>query len=215
MRLNLSADEVLTTTRAVRKRLDLDRPVEPEVIRECLEIAIQAPSGSNRQNWHWVVVFEQPARDALTALYRRAWDRYQGNWKAAEIFADDPARLAAQQRVGESAAYLAENLHRVPVFVIPCLKGRPDQMTGGRRDSRWGSLFPAAWSFMLAARERGLGSSWTSLHLQYEREAAEILGVPFDDVQQGLLIPVAYTKGTDFKPAPRKPLDDVVHWDRW
>jgi nitroreductase len=215
MKLNLSADEVLTTTRAVRKRLDLERPVEPEVIRECLEIAVQAPSGSNRQAWQWVVVTDAGTRAELAALYRQAWDQYKDQWKAAEVFAAEPDRLAQQERVADSATYLAEHLHEVPVFVIPCLKGRLDDKPSARQASRWGGLFPAAWSFMLAARERGLGTSWTSLHLLYEREAAELLGIPYDNYAQGLLIPVAYTKGTDFQPAPRKPLDDVVHWERW
>jgi nitroreductase len=215
MKLNLSADEVLTTTRAVRKRLDLERPVEPEVIRECLEIAVQAPSGSNRQAWHWVVVTDATTRGALAALYRRAWDQYKDQWKAAEVFAADPDRLAQQERVADSATYLAEHLHEVPVYVIPCLRGRLEGTPSARQASRWGGLLPAAWSFMLAARERGLGTSWTSLHLQYEREAADLLGIPYDEVAQGLLIPVAYTKGTDFKPAPRKPLDDIVHLERW
>lgn len=215
MKLQLSADEVLTSTRAVRKRLDLDRPVEPEIIRECLEIALQAPSGSNRQGWHWVVVSDQTTRTALAELYRRAWSRYAEGWRAAEVFGDDPERLRAQERVASSATYLAENLHRVPVLVIPCLRGRLDDQPSARQASRWGSLFPAAWSFMLAARERGLGTSWTSLHLQYEREAADLLGIPYDEIAQGLLIPVAYTKGTHFQPAPRKALDDVVHWEHW
>lgn len=215
MRLNLSADELLTTTRAVRRRLDLDRPVEPEVIRECLDIALQAPSGSNRQGWHWIVVTDADIRAALAELYRRAWAGYQDGWRAADYFADQPERLRTQQRIGDSATYLAENLHRVPVHVIPCLRGRIDGQPSARTASRWGSLLPAAWSFMLAARERGLGTSWTTLHLQFEREAAELLGIPYDDVAQGLLIPTGYAIGTDFRPAPRKPLETVVHWERW
>lgn len=215
MHLNLSADEVLTTTRAVRKRLDLSRPVEPEVIRECLEIAMQAPTGSNRQGWHWVVVTDPAKRATIAGYYKNAWDTYATTWRAGEVFADDPDRARTQDRVGDSATYLAEHLHEVPVFVIGCIRGRLDGLPAARAASRWGSLFPAAWSFMLAARERGLGTSWTSLHLVNEREVADLLGIPYDEVAQGVLIPVAYTKGTDFRPAPRRPLDDVVHWDHW
>ena len=77
------------------------------------------------------------------------------------------------------------------------------------------SIVPATWSFMLAARARGLGTCWTTFHLAHEREAAELLGIPYEAATQAALIPVAYTKGTDFKPGPRKPLGEVIHWDRW
>jgi nitroreductase len=215
VRLNLSADELLTTTRSVRKRLDLDRPVEREVLVECLEIATQAPTGSNAQGWHWVIVTDQQKKDALGEIYRKAWAPYVEMGQAQMDSIEDPGQRRTQERVVDSAGYLAENLHRVPVLVIPCLWGRYDGMPGFATASMWGSLFPAAWSFMLAARERGLGTCWTSLHLMFEQEAAEVLGIPYEKVSQGLLIPVAYTKGTDFKPGPRRDLDAIAHWDAW
>lgn len=114
-----------------------------------------------------------------------------------------------------SAQHLADHLHEVPVMVIPCITPRVDGQPGFVSASIWGSLFPAAWSFCLAARARGLGTSWTSLHLMFEQEAAEVLGIPFDTYAQGALLPVAYTKGTDFKPGPRAPLDPILHIDGW
>ena len=214
--LDLSLDELLTTTRAVRKRLDLARPVEPGAIRECLEIALQAPTGGNTQGWHFVVVTDAAKRAKLAELYRRAFEVYRGMPTAAgNIHQDDPLRGPQQKRVMNSAEYLAAHLHEVPVHVIACIDGRIDDLPPARSAGFWGSLFPAAWNFMLAARARGLGTSWTTLHLMYEREAAEILGIPFDRISQGVLIPVAYTQGTDFKPARRQPLDDVLHMDGW
>jgi len=214
--LDLTPDELLTTTRAVRKRLDLSRPVGLEVIRECLEIALQAPSGSNAQRWHFVVVTDAAKRAALAKLYNRAFDAYRDMPIAAgNLFREDPVRGPQQARVMDSAEYLAAHLHEVPVHVIPCMEGRADEVPAVRAAGMWGSLMPAAWSFMLAARARGLGTSLTTLHLIYEREAAELLGIPFDEITQGLLIPTAYTQGTDFKPATRQPLDEVLHVDKW
>jgi nitroreductase len=212
-KLDLTPDELLTTTRTVRKRLDLDRPVPLDLVRECLKVALQAPSGGNRQTWEWLVVTDAGQRAALGELYRRAVQGYLASSGAAgKLFADDPERAAVQARVGDSAAYLGEAMGRVPVLVIPCIHAA--KLPAGNQAGLWGSLLPAAWSFMLAARARGLGTAWTTLHLTYEREAAEILGLP-DDVRQGLLIPTAFTKGTDFRPAARQPLDEVLHVDRW
>lgn len=206
MRLGLSADEVLTTTRAVRKRLDLDRPVEREVLLECLEIATQAPSGSNTQRWHWMFVTDPDKKQAIADIYRRVFAQAYSPDAAAGMDADG-------QRVWSSAGYLAEHFHEVPVMLVPCLWGRPP--AGGNQASFWGSLLPAAWSFMLAARERGLGTAWTSMHLAHESEVAEILGIPHERCAQGGLFPIAYTKGTAFRRAARKPLDGIVHWDKW
>lgn len=215
--LNLTADEVLTTTRAVRRRLDLDRPVEPSLLRECLEIALQAPSGSNAQGWHFVLVTDPVPRAAIAEYYKRAFDAYAVD--AAEPAAGnqaDTGRAATQQRVLRSARHLADNLHRVPVLLIPCCRGRPDAPDAplALQAGLFGSIVPAAWSFMLAARERGLGTCWTTLHLVYEKEVAEILGIP-EDVAQVAMIPVAHSIGADFKPAPRKPLDKVLHTNTW
>ncbi len=210
--LNLTPDELLTTTRAVRKRLDLTRPVEREVIEACLRIAQQAPTGSNRQDWHFVVVTDAAKRAGLADLYRR---RYYAYRTAAPTTYDDPNRQVAQNRVRSSADYLAEHLHEVPVHVIPCLARRTDGLPVTGQAGAWGSVAPATWSFMLAARARGLGTAWTTLHLPHEREAAELLGIPYDRVMQTALIPVAYTLGTDFKPARREPLETIVHWEGW
>jgi len=213
--LELSPDELLTTTRSVRKRLDLDRPVPIELVRECLEIALQAPSGSNRQGWHWVVVTDAERRAAVGEFYRRAVARYLASSGAAgKLFADDQTRSVVQERVGSSVAYLGEHLGRVPVLVIPCVQVGARGLPPGNQAPLWGSLLPAAWSYMLAARARGLGTAWTTLHLSYEAEIAELLGIP-SDVRQGALIPTAYSIGTDFKPAARQPLDQVLHRDGW
>lgn len=213
--LPLSADELLTTTRSVRKRLDLSRPVPPDLIRECLEIALQAPSGSNRQGWHWIVVTDAGQRRALGDLYRQAVDEYlASDGSAAKLFADDPARAAVQQRVGSSVAWLGEHMGEAPVLVVPCLRFTEGDLPPGNQAGSWGSLLPAVWSYMLAARARGLGTAWTTLHLTYEAEAARILGLPAD-VRQGALIPTAYYTGDGFRPAAREPLDRVLHLDRW
>lgn len=214
--LDLTSDELLTTTRAVRKRLDFSRPVPREVIEECLAIALQAPTASNAQNWSFAVVTDPAKRAAVAELYRTMWQRYlTAPGAAPNLQFSDPARVATQVRVTASAQYLADHLHEVPVHVIPCLLGRADNAPPGVQASRYGSIFPATWSFMLAARARGLGTAWTSLHLGFEEQAAAILGIPYAEVQQTALIPVAYTKGTDFKPAPRDHSANIVHWNGW
>lgn len=215
-RLNLTADEVLTTTRAVRKRLDFDRPVALETLKECLEIALQAPTGSNSQGWHFVLVTEADKIEAIAKLYKAAFDEYVfGPNQPTEQHKDDPSMAEVQQRVQDSARYLADNLHRVPALLIPCA-ARPDApgtpLTVAA--SIFGSILPATWSFMLAARERGLGTCWTTLHLTQEKIIADLLGVP-EDVAQVAMIPVAHTQGTDFKVAPRKSLDGVLHVNNW
>lgn len=215
----LSNDEMLTTTRSVRKRLDLERLVEPAVIRECLELALQAPTGGNSQGWQFVVVTDLQQRKALVDVYRKGWALYLQRRMAGQANLEGPAStpegMATLGKVLRSAIYLAEHMHEVPVLVVPCIQGRPEGLSATEQAGFWGSILPAAWSFMLAARSRGLGSSWTTVHLYYEQEAAEILGIPYAKVTQAALIPVAYTLGTDFKPASRMPLDSVLHWDRW
>jgi nitroreductase len=207
--LELTPDELLTTTRAVRKRLDLTRPVEREVLEECLALAQQAPTGSYKQDWHFVVVTDPELRTGLADLWRKGSERYLGRL-------GDPSEIPGLMgRVVGSVYHLADHLHEVPVHVIPCIEGRTEGKSVFAQASRWGSIMPATWSFMLAARSRGLGSVWTSFHLAHEQEAAELLGIPYDEVMQAALIPVAYTIGTDFKPATRAPLDSMVHWDRW
>jgi len=216
MRLELGADELLTTTRAVRRRLDFDRPVEPEVIEDCIRVAQQAPSASNSQAAHFVVVADPARRAALADLWRKgrsvyatlpiAWQNYHY---------EDPAHAAALPAMGRSVDHLAGNLERAPVMVVPCVTFRTDGTDAMFQALVWGAVLPAVWSFCLAARERALGTCWTTIHLAYERQAAEILGIPYDEVMQVALLPVAYTQGTDFKPARRLPVDRIIHWDRW
>lgn len=214
MTLDLSPDELLTTTRAVRKRLDLSRPVERSVIEECLTVALQAPTGSNSQNWHWVVVTEPGLKAKIAEHYAAGFDPYI-NMPRPSYDADDP-RAAHVAAVSSSATYLRDHFHEVPAMVIPCLWGRlPDGVPSAMSAGYWGSLWPAVWSFMLALRARGLGSAITTLHLPREREVAELLGIPYDRCAQAGLLPVAYTKGTEFKPASRLPLERVTHWERW
>ncbi|CAO5190572.1 Nitroreductase [Frankia sp. AiPs1] len=211
----LTPDELLTTTRSVRRRLDLDRPVEPEIIRECLRIALQAPSGSNAQGWHWIVITDPEVRARIAEYYLRVASAYFETGGATANNAEySPERQAVQTRVHGSARYLAENMHRVPVLVLGCLVGDVAKVPADGQAGFWGSLLPAAWSFMLALRARGLGSAWTTLHLSYADEVAQLLGIP-PGVSQGVLLPVAYTLGTDFRPAAREPLETVLHWDRW
>lgn len=218
--LDLTPDQVLTTTRSVRKRLDFTRPVEPGVIRECLEIALQAPNGGNRQSWQFVVVTDPDKRKALSDIYRRGWAQYMklpmNQPEAYEILRRrNPERAEALTRVSDSANFLAEHMHEAPVLLVPCQRGRVDGTSVLEQAGFWGSISPAIWSFMLAARARGLGSSLTTVHLYYERDAAELLGIPYEKVTQAALVPVAYTKGTDFAPAAREPLENVVHWNGW
>lgn len=212
--MSLSVDELLTTTRTVRKRLDLSRPVPLEVIRECLEIALQAPSGSNRQGWSWLVVTDPEQKAKLGELYKRAHDAYapRARESATQLYGHDPARVETQMRVTDSSTHLAEHMHEVPVMVIPCIEA--GRLPEGNQAGLWGSILPAAWSFCLAARERGLGTAWTTLHLRYEQEAAEVLGLPAG-IAQAALLPTAYYTGDTFKPAPRQPLAEVLHLDRW
>ena len=206
MSFALTPDQVLATTRAVRRRLDLTRSLDPALIRECLELARQAPTASNSQPWQFVVVTDPVPKLAIARCYRVGWEAY-----AAELIANDPAIAS---RLG-SAQHLADHLHEVPAMLIPCVSPRPETVPVGRQPELYGSVMQASWSFCLAARARGLGTCWTTLHLGREREVSEILGIPYDDVAQLALIPVAHSLGTDFKPAPRGPLDDVLHWDRW
>jgi nitroreductase len=197
-----TVDHLLSTTRAVRKRLDLTRPVPREVVLECLRLAIQAPTGSNAQRWRWVVVTDPDTREAIAELYR--------NPPVASAGGSAPAGevTGQQRRVLDSARYLTQHLHEVPVLVVPC-----SEDAGGA--AGWApSMYPAVWSFMLALRSRGLGSCITTSHLFRKEEAAALLGVP-DGFVQSCLVPVAYYTGDDFKPAVRRPVEEITYWDRW
>jgi nitroreductase len=213
MLLNLSPDELLTTTRAVRKRLDLSRPVEREVIEECVKLALQAPTASNGQGYHFLVVTDPKLRAELGKLYRKGAESYFSSGPGSQRRDTDPKSVWS--RIRKSAIYLAENIDRVPVHVIPCYKGRPEGLPYSSQASIWLSVIPAAWSFALAARARGLGTAITTFHLQYEKEAAELLGIPYKEIMQASLLPLAYTTGADFRAAPRKETSSVLHWDHW
>ncbi len=209
--LGLSADEVLATTRSVRKRLDLTRDVPRDVILDCIDIAHQSPTGSNSQRWRWMIIDDVDKRRRIAEIYRT-------NFEAAYAGAPSPEPGSQAARIKESAEHLAQHLHEVPVHVIPLLADRMDEGTPSwRQASRWGGILPAVWSFMLALRERAMGSAWTTLHLVNggERETADLLGIPYDRYTQGGLFPIAYTNGTDFRPARRLPAEELTHWNRW
>ena len=202
-----SVDELLTTTRSVRKRRDLTRPVGREVILECIQLAMQAPTASNAQDWRWLVITDADKRAAIADIYRSVGAEYLA-YAAKET--SDPQT----QRVYASAFSLTDTLGQVPVHVIPCLDNRIDNSNMLLAASAWASIIPAGWSFLLALRSRGLGSVWTTMHLAKEREVAELLGIPAT-VTQAALFPVAYTIGTDFRPASRPPAETVTFWDSW
>jgi len=215
--LPLDPDELLSTTRSVRKRLDFSRPVDPALLRECFEVATQAPTGGNNQGWHFLVVTDEDKRRQLAEWYAAAFAIMYGNPDAvlANLPQEDTAYVDTTRKVISSAQYLASHMAEVPVLVIPCIEGRTDGFPPAWQAAIWGSLVPAVWSFMLAARARGLGTCYTTLHLTQEKEAAELLGIP-DHVMQGALIPVAHTLGgTDFKPGARRDLDRIIHTNTW
>jgi nitroreductase len=213
--LPLSPDELLSTTRSVRKRLDLTRSVPMALVRECLEVALQAPTGGNQQGWHWLVITDPDLRTEIATRYRRSYVAYRAEVDQYPIprSADPGARSATRQRVRDSSAFLADRMAEVPVLVLACIEAA-EELPAENQAQLWGSLLPAAWSYQLAARARGLGTAWTTLHLRYEREVAELLGIP-PHVRQGVLLPTAYYTGETFRPAPREPLDHVLHLDRW
>lgn len=210
----ISTDKLLTTTRSVRKRLDLSRAVEPEVVQECIEIAMQAPTGTNAQNWAFMVVTDAAKRKAIADAYRQGGEVMSGSGYPPPLEPGDP-REHVMPKVMESAQYLGQVLEQVPVHVIACVKGRVESVPMViAQASTYGSILPAAWSFMLALRSRGLGTAWTTIHLFQEKEISQLLGIP-DDWTQTVLFPVAYYTGDDFRPAHRLPVDEMTHWDSW
>ncbi len=216
--LALTPDELLSTTRAVRKRLDYSRPVEDHLIRECVAAAMQAPSGSNNMTMRFVVVRDPGTKQRIGEIYRQCYAIYQqlDGVYIRSIDKGDDAANAQQQRSADSADHLGEHMGDAPALVIPCTVGaRVDGAPAMLAASMLGNVLPATWSFMLAARARGLGTCWTTVHLMMEQQVADVLGIPFESVQQVCLTPVAYTVGTDFKPAVRPEPDTIIHWDRW
>jgi nitroreductase len=213
MKLNLSVDEVLSTTRAVRKRLDVSKPVPRAVLEECLELALQAPNGSNRNEWRWIIVDDAATIGKLANEYKAAmgilWDGQRQGQPSVT------AGVPREDKLLDSAFNLAQKLDRVPAMLIPLMPGRPDGKSAPEQAVVWGSIIQAVWSFFLALRERGLGSAWTTVALRREREIADLLGIPFDEYTQVGLFPIAYTTGTDFKKAWRKPLSEVLSYDKF
>ncbi len=212
----MDAIELLTQTRSVRKRLDLGRPVPRALVEECIEIALQAPTGSNAQGWHFVVVTDAAKRAEIARYYKETLAGYMKMQEAGgpRWTAPGDPRKAQEARVRESAIYLAEHMHEVPVHVIPCVEGRVENAGVMAQASIYGSILPAAWSFMLAARARGLGMAWTTLHLAHEAEVAKLLDIPAT-VTQTALLPVAYFKGVEFKQATRLPARELTSWNSW
>jgi nitroreductase len=212
--VTLAPAELLTTTRSVRKRLDLARPVHRAIVEDCLRIGFQAPNGSNLQLYDWVLVDRPDVRAAMAEIYRGGL----ADQLALSAANTDPSPYPdtdAQKRISASVSHLVEHLHEVPILVIPTVSGRLQDASIFEQASRWGSILPAVWNFMLALRTHGLGSAWTTLHLHREKEMAELLAIPYDEVTQAGLFPVAYTLGTTFKPANRSLSEQHVHWNRW
>ena len=207
-----AADHLLTTTRSVRKRLDFSRPVADELIKECIEVALQAPTGSNMQGWSFIVVTDEATKKVLADIYARAFSLYS-MMPPPEYDSGDP-RAATRDQVVDSATFLAEHMHEAPALLVPCIECRVEEAGILGQASVYGSILPAAWSFMLAARARGLGTAWTTLHLMYEEEARDALGIPANITQAGLF-PIAYYTGDDFKPAKRLPVEQLTHWNGW
>jgi len=213
----LSVDELLTTTRTVRRRLDLERPVSREVVEECLRIGFQAPNGSNLQLYDWVLVDDPGLRSAMGDIYRGGLEAQLAASARAER-AKTPSPYpdtTAQRRISASVYHLIERMQDVPVLVVPTLSGRMEGRSIFDQASRWGSVIPTVWNFMLALRSRGLGSAWTTIHLHREEDMADLLGIPYQRVTQVGLFPVAYTIGTDFQPADRSLAEEKIHWNAW
>jgi len=209
----MTPDELLTTTRSVRRRLDLERPVPRELIVDCIQVATQAPTGGNRQQWHWLVVTDPEKRRFIGERYRESWYAYASEGRPT-YEPGDPRRKQLKGVV-TSARYLADHMGEVPALVIAGIEGRVDGRDNLDIAGLYGSIVPAVWSFMLAARLRGLGSVYTTLHIKYEREIAEQLEIPFERITQAALLPVAYYTGDTFRAAERISLERIVHWDRW
>ena len=207
--------EIVLPSSAIRLlhsvKADKDAEVEIRIESEKQLAFIQQAAGIKLEGRHEFTV----ASGRIDSVYSRVIIEYKNPRSAG--YAEGDMRAEQAGRVTESAVFLTENFHRVPLMLIPCITGRLDNAPVFAAASAWGSLLPAVWSFMLAARERGLGSAWTTIHLMYdgEQKAAEILGIPFGEITQAGLFPIAYTIGTDFKLAQRLPLDPMLHWDTW
>lgn len=208
----MTPEELLTTTRSVRRRLDFERPVPRELLLDCVRVAIQAPTGSNRQGWQWMFVTDPDKKQRIGELYKESWYAYS---KSRPEYPEGDPRREQLPRVVRSAQFLAEHFGEVPAMVIPCIEGRAEGAGSLGAAGLYGSIVPAAWSFMLAARLHDLVCAYTTLHLKYEREVAGLLGIDYDRYTQAALLTVGFFKGESFKPAERIPLEQIVHWDHW
>lgn len=204
-----SVDYILKTTRSVRKRLDLNRPVDKDVVKECLEIALQAPTGSNIQGWKWLIVTDTNKKAKIGDFYKRSFIAYS---KGASIPNPNIQDQNQQKKVYNSASYLADHMGEVPMMIFACIEGRTSNSSIAA--GLYGSIIPAAWSLMIALRSRGIGASWTTLHLAYEKECNEILGIP-DNITTAVMLPVAYFTGETFKEAKRVPAKELTYWESW
>ena len=205
-------DHLLTTTRAVRKRLDLTRPVPRELILDCVRISTQAPAGGNHQKWRWVIVDDPDKKAVIANAYQQSYAPYI---EAQQRAVAQAGNESSTSKIIDSSTHLAEVLADVPVLAIPCALGSiPDAATRSDAQGWWGSVLPAVWSYCLAARSRGLGTAWTTLHLPYAAEVGEALGIP-DTVTQLACIPTAYHTGDDFSTATRKPAEAITYWNSW
>ncbi len=201
-------DWVLTTTRTVRRRLDLARPVDRNVVLDCLELALQAPTGGDLQLWRWIVVTDPTTKSRMRQVYESALTAASGGRRPDG--ADGPG-----SRLLEGAWHLATHLDQVPVIIVACIMGRPaGNATPARLGARYGSIFPAVWSLQLALRSRGLASAMTTVHLEEHQAMADLLGIP-ENVTQAALVPVAHLLGDDLRPARRRPVREVAFPDRW
>ena len=206
-----SVDYILETTRSVRKRLDLTRPVERDTVMRCLEIAIQAPTGSNSQGWKWLIVTDPEKKARIGDFYKRSWYAYSNGAVRSGPGSEPSTQM---KRVISSAQYLADHMGDVPMLIFPCVRGRAGDASPAANAGLYGSIIPAAWSLMLALRARGIGAAWTTLHLSYEKECNEILGIP-SDVTTAALLPVGYFTGETFQKAQRIPASELAYWETW
>ncbi len=217
-----SVDHVLSTTRSVRLRLDLEREVPNGLIDDCLKIALQAPTGANTQTWRFLVITDLALKSEVASYYRNGAEKYLADQtamtktgvSATREFASDDLRTQQKEGVIESSIHLLENMHRAPALIIPCIESRFEKEDLFTQASMYGSILPATWSLMLALRARRIASAWTTLHLVHEKEVGELLGIP-NDVTQAALLPVAWLKGGDLHAANRLPLSDVRYTNTW
>jgi nitroreductase len=210
----LTPDGLLTTTRSVRRRLDFDRPVDRALVERCVEIAQQAPNGSNLETWHWLLVDDRSTIGELARLYREAMEEHVASLGGEVGGRYVGASVPRSELISESVIHLRDHFHRLPMIVLPLMAGRPDGQSLFIQASLWGSILQAAWSFMLALRARGLGSAWTTVHLRRADEVAALLGIP-RRYTQTVLLPVAHALGADFRPAYRKPVAEITSWNRF